>query len=84
LKSGPLPIDEVLKISIEVADALDKAHRRGMVHRDLKPANIFLTAHGASKILDFGLAKTAADKDSGDNLTLASNPLTGPGLLSAP
>jgi serine/threonine protein kinase len=42
LKSGPLPIEEVRKISIEVADALDKAHSRGMVHRDLKPANIFL------------------------------------------
>jgi serine/threonine protein kinase len=72
LKRGPLSIEEVLKISIEIADALDKAHCRGMVHRDLKPANLFLTVHGATKILDFGLAKTAAVTDGGENTTLGS------------
>ena len=72
LKRGPLPIQEVLKISIEVADALDKAHRRGIVHRDLKPANLFLTVHGATKILDFGLAKAAVVMDGGENTTLGS------------
>jgi serine/threonine protein kinase/Tfp pilus assembly protein PilF len=80
LKTGPLPIDEVLKISIEIADALDKAHCRGMVHRDLKPANLFLTGHGATKILDFGLAKTAIDEDNWEGTTISSeHQLTGPG-----
>lgn len=79
LKRGPLPIEEVLKVSIEIADALDAAHRRGMIHRDLKPANLFLTGHGATKILDFGLAKSAVDTESGGAVTLSELPLTGPG-----
>jgi Tol biopolymer transport system component/aminoglycoside phosphotransferase (APT) family kinase protein len=53
---GPLPLDQALKVGIEIADALDKAHRAGITHRDLKPANIMLTKSGA-KLLDFGLAK---------------------------
>ncbi|MGZ4809503.1 MAG: serine/threonine-protein kinase, partial [Thermoanaerobaculia bacterium] len=56
---GPLPIDQVLRIGIEIASALDSAHRQGIVHRDLKPGNIMLTRSGA-KLLDFGLAKDVA------------------------
>src|SRR5678816_4623177 len=54
LKKGPLPLDQVLKAAVEIGDALDKAHRKGVTHRDLKPGNIMLTKSGA-KLLDFGL-----------------------------
>jgi len=56
LMRGALPLDEALRQAIEIAGALDKAHRAGIVHRDLKPGNIMLTKAGA-KLLDFGLAK---------------------------
>jgi serine/threonine protein kinase len=59
LTKGALPIDQALRYTIEVASALDKAHRAGIVHRDLKPGNVMLTKCGA-KLLDFGLAKTGA------------------------
>jgi len=56
IKEGPLPLDEALKIAINLAAALDEAHRKGIIHRDLKPGNIMLTAAGP-KLLDFGLAR---------------------------
>ncbi len=59
LERGPLPIDQVLRYGIEIADALGRAHKAGIVHRDLKPGNIMLTRGGA-KLLDFGLAKGLA------------------------
>jgi serine/threonine protein kinase/Tol biopolymer transport system component len=56
MRKGPLPLDQVVKVGCEIADALDKAHRAGIVHRDLKPGNVMLTKAG-TKLLDFGLAK---------------------------
>ena len=56
LQKGPLPVDQLLKIATEIAQALEKAHQRGIIHRDLKPANVMLTQAGA-KLMDFGLAK---------------------------
>jgi serine/threonine protein kinase/Tol biopolymer transport system component len=89
LQRGPLPISTVVKIGIEVADALAKAHRLGVIHRDLKPSNIMLTVNGA-KLMDFGLAKpNVANTSAGPSLaelataTLQSpsSPLSGAGTL---
>jgi len=79
LAKGPLPVDEALGWAIQIASALDTAHRAGIVHRDLKPRNVMLTSAGA-KLVDFGIAKTTASPAPGASLTLDSE-LTTPGTI---
>ncbi|MGA8273075.1 MAG: serine/threonine-protein kinase, partial [Candidatus Sulfotelmatobacter sp.] len=84
LRKGPIPLNEILKIGIAVADALAVAHRQGIVHRDLKPGNIMLTKSGA-KLVDFGLAKSTSAGVAGTSsapLLSAARTMSGASPLS--
>jgi Tol biopolymer transport system component len=68
IKSGPIPVEEALKLALQITEALEAAHENGVIHRDLKPANIKITPDGKVKVLDFGLAKAYAGDQGSINL----------------
>jgi TolB-like protein/tRNA A-37 threonylcarbamoyl transferase component Bud32/Flp pilus assembly protein TadD len=81
LAGGALPIEQVLRYGLQLADAVAHAHQRGIIHRDLKSANVIITPEGRAKVLDFGLAKRLGREELAEATTQTMDSLTGPGAV---